>query len=364
MINRTKKIPIVKHLEDIDDLTISRDTGIIPGQKNLARKLADEIYKYSLENEYKKLIFTISSKKRAIETAKFVRDILLKKKSQIKIIFNIDENLREIDQGNFVLPSDYEAGDYFNGLKIAGKVFSKEIFLEEDNLTYQFGDFSTKDTENKYPELKQYFRSYGESYKDILLRFYNQAIKLSNNIRKLNNKNIGIVVFTHGQPHQIFTDLSLVTEKIKNDGYVLKKGDLPRTCWNLYKARKKGVIPFGEITYVSVENIYDENMIKLLKREIKFLENLKWYIKNPVFISGFYLLQKEKWIILYFIKKEKTKIVFGLVLLIILFNVPSNYINNNEVKKNAFYKLSIRLNILNIKIKNLKPRKMLWNTEL
>ena len=63
MRNRTKKIPIVKHLEDIDDLTIGRDTGIIPGQKNLARKLADEIYKYSLENEYKKLIFTISSKK-------------------------------------------------------------------------------------------------------------------------------------------------------------------------------------------------------------------------------------------------------------------------------------------------------------
>ena len=66
MRNRTKKIPIVKHLEDIDDLTIGRDTGIIPGQEGLARKLADEIYKYSLENEYENLIFTISSKKRAI----------------------------------------------------------------------------------------------------------------------------------------------------------------------------------------------------------------------------------------------------------------------------------------------------------
>jgi broad specificity phosphatase PhoE len=265
MRSRTKKIPVVKHLEDIDDLTIGRDTGICQGQKHLARKLADEIYKYSLENEYKKLIFTISSKKRAMETAELVKDILLKKKSQIKIIFTIDENLREIDQEYFVLPNNYEAGDYFNGLKIAGKIFSEETFSEEDNLTYQFGDFSTKDAKNKYLELKQYFRSYGESYKDVLLRFYNQVMKFSESIRDFDEKGVGVVIFTHGQPHQIFTDLSLVANKIKNNGYILRKGDLPRTYWNLYKARKKGVIPFGETAYVSVKNIYDSNMIKILE---------------------------------------------------------------------------------------------------
>lgn len=140
MHNNHLKVPIIKHLKDIDDLTIGRDTGILAGQENLGRKLADEIYKYATENDYKILLFTISSKKRALQTAEMVRDILCKKKSGIRIIFEINNDLREIDQGNFILPNGYKVGDYFKGLKMAGKIFSAETFSENDNFLYQFGN--------------------------------------------------------------------------------------------------------------------------------------------------------------------------------------------------------------------------------
>lgn len=127
---------------------------------------------------------------------------------------------------------------------------------------------------NKYPELEKYFTSYGESYRDVLLRFYNQVIRLSEKIVKLDKKGVGVAIFTHGQPHQIFTDLSIIAEKIKRKDFVLKKGDLPRTCWNLYCERRKGIIPFGEVVYISIEHLYDKKIIDILKREVVFLRNI------------------------------------------------------------------------------------------
>lgn len=270
-------IPIIKHLEDIDDLLQNRDAGLLPEQEHLAEALADEIYEHAISNNFKILLFCVSPKKRSIETAGLVRSKLSEKPVKLKIISEIDDNLREINQGKFILPEDYNPGDSFIGLKIAGKIFSAETFNIEnpsnDNLNYHFGDPLLQiDGTFKYPELTRYFSEYGESYKDVLLRFYSQIVKLSENIERFKDK-VEPVIFTHGQPHQIFTNLAEVAEKVYNDDFSLKTGTLPRVCWDLYQARRKGVIPFGQIIFISIEHVCRPEMIEILNREIAYLKN-------------------------------------------------------------------------------------------
>ncbi len=269
-------VPIIKHLEDKDDLLQNRDAGLVPDQEHLAENLAEEIYNHAIANNFKILVFCMSPKKRAMETAEMVRNKLAEKPVRLKIISEVDDNLREIDQGKFILPEDYKPGDTFVGLKMAGKVFSAETFNVEDptkdNLDYHFGDpLLQPDGTYKYPELAQYFSEYGESYKDVLLRFYTQIVKLSENIERFKDK-VEPVIFTHGQPHQIFTNLAEVAEKVCNEGFDFETGTLPRVCWDLYQARRKGVVPFGQIIFISIENLCRPEMVQKIKEEIAYLK--------------------------------------------------------------------------------------------
>jgi len=190
----------------------------------------------------------------------------------------LDYNLREIDQGKFILPEGYVAGEHFPGLKIAGRIFSTETFSDEnpqkDNLDYHFGDpLLQEDGTYKYPGLKEYFDDSGESYKDVLLRFYTQVIKLSENLERFKDK-VEPVIFTHGQPHQIFTNLSEIANMIDKENFTFEPGSLPRVCWDLYKKNRKGVVPFGEMAFVSIEQLCKPKMVDLLKKEVEVLEGL------------------------------------------------------------------------------------------
>jgi hypothetical protein len=269
-------VPIIKHLEDKDDLLQNRDAGLVPEQEHLAEDLADEIYDHAIANNFKILVFCISPKRRAMETAELVKKSLAERPVRLKIVSEVDDNLREINQGKFILPEDYKPGDSFAGLKIAGKVFSAETFNAEDsskdNLDYHFGDpLLQPDGSYKYPELAQYFSEYGESYKDVLLRFYSQIVKLSENVERFKDK-VEPVIFTHGQPHQIFTNLAEVAEKVYNEGFNFETGTLPRVCWDLYQARRKGVVPFGQIIFISIEHVCRPEMIEKIKEEIIYLK--------------------------------------------------------------------------------------------
>ena len=276
-MNERFHIPIAKHLEDQDNLLCGRDAELVPGQEHLAEDMADDIYEHAILHGFEVLIFCVSPKKRAIETAELVRKSLADKPTQLKVVVEIDENLREIDQGRFILPSEYEQGDEFAGLKIAGKIFSSETFdsgdPSKDNLDYRYGDpLLQKDGTYKYPELKDYFSEPGESYKDVLLRFYSQVIKLSENMERFGDS-MEPVIFTHGQPHQIFMNLAEVADKIETEGFSFETGELPHICWDLYKAKKQGAIPFGQIAFVSIEHVCKSHMIEIIKKEIEYLEN-------------------------------------------------------------------------------------------
>jgi len=210
-----------------------------------------------------------------METAELVKNYLVDKPIKLKIVSEVDNNLREIDQGKFILPEDYKPGDSFAGLKIAGKIFSSETFNPDDsykdNLDYHFGDpLLQSDGTYKYPELAQYFSEYGESYRDVLIRFYSQIVKLSENLERFKDK-VAPVVFTHGQPHQIFTNLSEVADMMHDEGFTFETGTLPRVCWDLYQKKRKGVVPFGEIIFISIEHVCRPEMIQKLKEEIAYL---------------------------------------------------------------------------------------------
>jgi broad specificity phosphatase PhoE len=272
------KIPIVKHLEDRDDLTEGRDAGLLEDQEEEVEKIAETLLKEAKEKGVPILVFCVSPKKRAQETAVLVKKSILEKDPSIKIITENSKNLREIDQGDFVLPENYKPGDSFEGLKLANKIFAKERFNDEnpdkDNLLYKFGDPVLKeDGSYKYPELKEYFTEPGESYRDVLVRLYSEAVKLSENMEKFTNRALPIV-FTHGQPHQIFNDLAFVSEKIKNQGFSFKTGELARICWEVYNERRKDVVPFGKVDIVDIDNILDKNLIGILKDEVEYLKNL------------------------------------------------------------------------------------------
>lgn len=268
-------IPIAKHLEDQDDLIQGRDASLVPGQEILARNIAEEICNHAEENDFRILYFAVSPKKRAIETSEMVKDNILSKVDHPKIIYKTDHNLREIDQGDFILPNNYKPGDHYPGLKMAGKIFSSETFNSDgpakDNLDYHFGDALPKAGGGyKFPELAEYFSRPGESYKEVLLRFYSCVVSLSESMERFAEKTLP-VIFTHGQPHQIFKNLAEIAERVKNDNFTFKPGELPRICWDLYQERRQGVVPFGKIDFVSIEHITNPKMIGMLKKEIDWL---------------------------------------------------------------------------------------------
>jgi broad specificity phosphatase PhoE len=272
---------VVKHLHDRDDLQKEgRDAGLIPGQENLAAEMATKLYEYATKKGYKALIFCVSTKKRTSETAEMVRDSLRNRSSNLHVLIEEDAELREMDQGTFVLPEDYKAGDSFDGLTLAWKALSAETFNADDpskdNLDYHFGDpLCQADGTFKYPELDAYFSGYGESYRDILLRLYSCVIKLSDNKKRYGDRMLP-VIFTHGQPYQVFRDLAEVADMIKNQGYKLTPGELPRVCQSAYKARaaREGTIPPGKVDAVPIEYADDPEIISILKQEISLLEKM------------------------------------------------------------------------------------------
>ena len=233
LLKKSPYIPIVKHLEDLDDLTLGRDSGLVANQENLAYEIAQDILELAHSEDIKTFMFYISTKKRARETAIMVRQVLrsISKKS-INVLMKYSENLREIDQGSFILPPSYKPGDNFEGLSIANKILSKERFGESgennDNLFYRFGDpVKLNEGVYKYPELVNYFNAPGESYADVLIRFYTEVIAISQCFEG-NKHGIYHAVFTHGQPHQIFNDLSIVSHMMCENNFRFKTGTLPR----------------------------------------------------------------------------------------------------------------------------------------
>ncbi len=275
---KEKRVALVRHFDDIDDLeTYGRDAVLLEGQEQKAEAVADLLFDQIKERGKKAILFVTSPRVRAKQTAAMVIDALHKKDSTLRCVSVEENDLRAIDQGEFVLPIDYVKGQEFEGLSFADQIFfnethASEVSGREDNYDYRYGDpVVLKDGQFRYPQLAKFFKKSGESYRDVLIRLYNLVITMGEKAHKL-EKNTELALVTHGQPGQIFKDLKKVAELIRNNEIEYKQGELAKTCWEVYKKRDPSEKVTGTVDVISIEVLTDPYLVGLLKKELSFLK--------------------------------------------------------------------------------------------
>lgn len=269
------RIALIRHFDDIDDLSIpNRDGELLPEQEYKAFLLAKDIVEECKESETSAVFFIVSPKKRTQETARLISDEIKKINPFLKIRVSVEGNLRAMDEGTPILPKDYQAGDSFEGFKIAGKVFSAEAHKSDqgqfnDNIDYKYGS-SMVDNEEKYPELSSLFSSPGESYRDVVSRIFTLVVKFKE-LQQRSSEKIKFVIVTHGQPSQIIKDLVSVFSKIESGAITYTEGALLKLCWQAYKERDVNEKVTGRIDFVMTDLLFKEELFTMFSKELNLL---------------------------------------------------------------------------------------------
>ncbi len=274
-IGWNKEIKVGRHFKDVDDLRLNRDgpldktENIIEDIDKISEKIIDET---KLKN--KKIITFISSpKKRTIETTNLIIDRIKEKEPNLKCFIEENELIRELDQGEYVLNDNYGYGDNVRELSLANNVYWDEV-SNKRNFDYHFGDpiYNKESDTYQHPEFSEFFTSFGESYKEQSIRLYESIIELYN--KRFNLDKVNLVVMTHGGPLVIFNELSNIANEIKNTDWAPEPGSIMNLTWDNYI--KKGVDiahNHGSTTNISIEGIFEEKIIKILKDEILIMKN-------------------------------------------------------------------------------------------
>jgi broad specificity phosphatase PhoE len=127
-----KNIIFTRHLNEIDDLeSFDRDAPLYDSVENNVsiEKTANLLTEKLLKNNKQAIIFIVSPRVRAIQTAELLEDIVIKKlppNNKLRYKISINNDLRASEQGKFTLPKDYKAGEIFEGLKLASNIFENE----------------------------------------------------------------------------------------------------------------------------------------------------------------------------------------------------------------------------------------------
>lgn len=282
-------IESIRHFEDLDDFSSGkRDGDIVENQEELAKKYSESlINKMKMEGK-KGVLFITSSKKRCLQTANLIGTDLKELNPKIKIKIMSNQELNSLDEGLAIVPKNYKKGDMFNGFSLAANAMLKEAYAtdfgeENDNYLYRYGEpFLQNDGSYKYPELVKYFEAAGESYRDFLLRIFNVVKETAHKVEKFGG-NIKVVVICHAQVTHILKDLQSISEKVKRGEIKIKKGELPKICWQefleRYKNRKINLSKEDAILYymstLDISNLLDPELMQILEQEIEFLEELK-----------------------------------------------------------------------------------------
>lgn len=208
--------------------------------------------------------------------------------NKIKISKITENRIDSLDEGTINVPKGYKKGDFFVGFPKAANAFNKESHatdhgLDRDNYLYKYGDpFLLESGDYKYPELLEYFKTYGESYRDLLLRIFESIEETAKKVDKF-DKEIKVIVVTHAQVNHIFKDLISLAEKIKKGLVEINEGELPFLAWreflerynNSKKDLDKEDVFFRFASSMDIDYLLDQNILNILKREIKYLKNLK-----------------------------------------------------------------------------------------
>lgn len=266
-----KEVVLMRHLQDEDNLLVGgNDAGLIEAELPKARHTAVEISLKGKESNFSQVCILSSSKRRAESTAREVGRELGK---DFPVVIEIDKRIREIDQGDYILPTDYKPGDRFQILQDAWLIFFKETF-ENKNIAYRFGDPLLIDGKYKYPDLLGHFRSFGENQTEFSIRFYSFIADLCDRFKS--EDLILPVIVTHQAMTARFAEMVIISEKIKSGKITdIKPGTLPLLEWQQFeeiKGDRDVFIEFGGITTFPMTNLYD--FTDILKSEIEYLKTI------------------------------------------------------------------------------------------
>ena len=270
-------LPIVRHLVEVDDLRNERDGELLPDQEPIARKIARDLYELVDNNKPNKLLFIHSSKKRASATALMTEECLLEIDPKIKIVHYVEPNIRDISHGRYRLPVEYEPGDFYRGFSLADKIFYNEVFENSpftENLLYRYGDpLLQNDGTYTYPELDQYFISYGESFRDALVRIYSEVHKFTSDYWQRKDS-FRPVMFSHGLPLEIYKDLAEVAYEVIKNSLKFRPGKLARVCYVAHRTRNSEEGSHGRVDLLPLDFINNPKFISILDLELEYLESL------------------------------------------------------------------------------------------
>lgn len=263
------------HLEEVDDLkTYGRDAPLAETEKNKEdlNSIVDTIVSRIRELDKKAVMLIFSSKVRAEETAHLIgAEIKKRLGDDIKIRYVSEDDLRAPEQGEFILPENYEPGSFLEGLKIAQDIFYKESLSHSDqNVHYRFGDpVLRSDGSYKYPILAKYFKASGETYAESLSRILKLVVEMGQKAKKLDSP-VEIVIVAHGFTYHILRGLSILAERIKKEGIHVDTGSIPHKLSEIYESRT-GELRDLMCVPLDITNLGDEELLDLLKNEIEFL---------------------------------------------------------------------------------------------
>lgn len=279
----TESVLIGRHFEDIDDLTNGLDTrlNITPELKKILDLDAQEIIKNTEIKGLKRVLIISSPRQRAKSTSELIKQEIKNIKKDISVHIKIDNRFSELFHGEIVLPMDYTPGRRIDFLKEAWSAFWSETFTNDGsykNISYHFGDpLDIGNGQFKYPEIVNKFSSYGESYQDFSIRYYEAILEYLKNKQRVKDSGINIVLIAHSATVSILTELQSISEDVANGTLKMNKGDLMSVCWKRYLShmnKENSNLNFGMIKPLYVEEI-NSRIIDVLEEEITFMKDSK-----------------------------------------------------------------------------------------
>lgn len=164
----SKDLIILRHLDDVQDFRVHyRNTPIIDGEEKKVPQISHTILSAAVLHGMRKVHFISSSQLRAVDTAKLVAAEIAKNTPSIKTAITLDDRIKDLYHGRYVIPENYMSGSKLPALSIANKVYVEQTFNNK-NIDYRNGD----PLGGKYPVLEDMFSEYGESQRSFSARFY------------------------------------------------------------------------------------------------------------------------------------------------------------------------------------------------
>lgn len=270
---RSDEMIFVDHLEELDDLRYGRNAPLErteQNQEDLQKFVSAIVDKIKASNR-KAVLFICSPRTRAQETARLAgREIRKRLGNGIKIRYSVNEDVRPYEEGKLKLPEDYKPGDFFEGLRVASKIWIEESLGPSGNIHYHYGDpLIQPDRTYKYPELSNYFEASGETYAEALSRILSSVVEMSAKVNKLNGS-VEVVLVAHGFTFHVLRGLITLAEEVKNGNTEIIEGELAKNIYEVYKNNKADVKSLAYIP-LDITNLSDQQLMTILKKEIEYL---------------------------------------------------------------------------------------------